>query len=647
MISRRAALLLVPLLAAGACTGGGEDDAAGGDATTSSPSTVREVEMGACEFDVPAGVEIECGTLTVPADRDDPESGDVQLAFGIVRSAADDPAEDPVVYLSGGPGQSTLELVPQAFGQLYEPLTANRDLVLVDQRGTGLTEPSLACDEYSSWVRESLGSDLPQEELEAQAVQSLDECRQRLVDEGIDFADYNSAASAADLEDLRVALGYDEWNLYGVSYGTRLAQSALRDHPDGIRSVVLDASYPVDADLYEETPGNAVRAMEALFETCADDPGCAAQYPDLEQTFRGLVDELNASPAPITVVDPTNGQRIEDELDGDSLVGFLFQTLYSTELLAHLPEIITAADDGEFGTIGLLLGALSQQLDLVSFGQQLAVQCQEEVAFSSQEEVAAAAAEEPLVEGFFEGAPTLGPGVFDVCASWEAGEPGPGANDAVTSEIPALVFAGTLDPITPPRWGEEISAELPNSWFVELPFTGHGALPSHDCAVRIATEFLDDPRSEPATDCVDDIPAPAFTADDLEIEMTSFEDEQLGLTGLRPESWTEVVPGVWQESVLASLVQRVVPGATAEQLLQQVGTQLGLTEPPQPVGELSTDSFTWQLYQLDDLGQRVELALADGPDGLALVQLTTSPDRADVHREQIFLPAVEALAPMS
>ncbi|MGY2084226.1 alpha/beta hydrolase [Blastococcus sp. SYSU DS0539] len=645
MNGRRAAFFLVPLLFVGACTGTDEDDATDGD--TSPTATAGSADMGACEFDVPAGVEIECGTLPVPADRDDPDAGEIELAFAVVRSAADSPAEDPVVYLSGGPGQSTLELVPQAFGLLYEPLTENRDLVLVDQRGTGLTEPSLACDEYSSWVRESLGSDLPPDELEAQAVQSLDECRQRLVDEGIDFADYDSAASAADLEDLRVALGYDEWNLYGISYGTRLAQAAMRDHPEGIRSVVLDAAYPVDADLYEETPGNAVRAMEALFAACADDPGCAAEYPDLERTFTSLVEELNTSPAPITVVDPTNGQRIEDELDGDSLVGFLFQSLYSTELLAHLPEIITAADDGEFGTIGLLLGALSQQLELVSIGQQLAVQCQEEVAFGTRDEVAAAAAEHPLVEGFFEGAPTLGPGVFDVCDSWDAGEPGDGANDPVTSEIPALVLAGDLDPITPPRWGEEIAEGLPNSYFVRFPFTGHGALPSHDCAVRIAAHFLDDPGSQPATGCVDDIDPPAFTADDIEVEMTSFESEELGLTGLRPEGWTEVIPGVWQESVLASLVQRVVPGATAEQLLQTVGVQMGLAEPPQPVGELSTDSFTWQLYRLDDLGQSVDLALADGPDGLLLVQLTTSPARNDVHRQEVFLPAVEALAPLS
>jgi pimeloyl-ACP methyl ester carboxylesterase len=644
MHRRNAALLLTPLLWVSACTGSGEDDSTSGDPSSAASA---DVEWGACDFQVPAGVEIECGTLPVPADRDDPDSGEVELAFGVVRTAADDAAEDPIVYLSGGPGGSTLELVPQAFGQLYEPLTADRDLILVDQRGTGLTEPSLACDEYSSWVRESLGAGLSAEELAEQAVESLAECRERLVDEGVDFADYDSAASAADLDDLRRALGHDEWNLYGISYGTRLAQTAMRDHPDGIRSVVLDASYPVEAQLYEETPDNAGRAIEALFETCAADDACAEQYPDLEQTFGALVEELNAEPAAITVLNTTTGERVEDRLDGDSLAGLLFQSLYSTDLIAFLPEIIAAAEDDEFGTIGLLLGAFAQQLDFVAIGQQLAVQCEEEVPFGSREAAAAAAAEHPLVEGFLENAPTIGPGVFDLCASWAAGEPPADADEPVVSEIPALVFSGDLDPITPPRWGEDVAANLPNSFLVRFPFTGHGSLPAHDCAVRIASDFLDDPGSEPDTGCVDEVEPPAFTADGVSVELTSFESEELGLAGVRPDGWTEVLPGIWQESALVSLVQQVVPGATAEQVLAQVAAQLGTDEPPQPVDQLSTDAVTWDLYRIDDLGQRLDVALADSPDGLLLVQVSSSPARSEVYREQVFLPAVEALSPLS
>ena len=642
MTGRRAALLLVPLLFLSACSGSDEEDRSGAEKAPKS-----SVDYDDCDFEVPADVDLQCGTLEVPADREDPDGGEIELAFGIVRSDAPDLADDPVVYLSGGPGQSTLELASQGFAQLYEPLTAHRDLVLLDQRGTGLSEPSLACDEYTDWALGSLGSDLSDEQLESEALDALEECHDRLADDEVDFADYNSAESAADLEDLRVALDYDQWNLYGISYGTRLAQQAMRDHPDGIRSVVLDASYPADADLYAEMPGNAERAIEALFTTCADDPACAAAYPDLRRTFQDLVAKLNAAPALFTVVDGATGERVDDELDGDALVGFLFDSLYSTELVGRLPEIITEAAAGEFGSIGLLLGAQTQSLDFVAIGQQLAVQCNEEVSFGSRDDVAAAAADHPLVGGYFESGPSSGTGIFDVCESWDAGEADAEANEALTSDIPTLVLAGDLDPITPPRWGEQIAGDLSEAFFVQFPFTGHGSLPSHDCAVDITSDFLDEPGSEPATDCVADIAPPTFTPEGVQVEMAPFESDELELTGLRPEGWVEALPGVWQESLLTSLVQQVLPGTTADELVGQLSEQFALGEPLVPIEEISTEAGTWQLYQLDDLGQSAEIALADGPDGLLVIQLLTSPALRDVHREQIFLPAVEALAPLS
>lgn len=642
MRRRPAALLIAPLVFAAACTGSDPDPDAGEGSEDAAPSSSGQVEWGECDVDVPDGVDLECGTLTVPADRDDPDSGTVQLAFGVVRTDAEDPAATPVVYLSGGPGQGTLEAVPQAFGQLYAPLATDRDLVLLDQRGTGLSEPSLACDEYTSWARSTLGAGLSDEELEAQGLQTLEECRQRLLEEGVDLADYDSAASAADLEDLRLALGHEQWDLYGISYGTRLAQTAVRDFPDGIRSVVLDASYPVQADLYAETPGNAVRAMDALFAACAADTGCAAQYPDLGQRFRRLVAALDAAPAPISVPDLTTGERIDEELDGAALAGFLFQSLYSTELLDFLPETIAAAEAGDFGTIALLLGAQTQQLDLIAIGQQLAVQCQEEVPFGTPEQVAQAAAADPLVRSYFEASPTTGPGIHELCAAWGGEAPDPAENAPVVSDVPALVFAGELDPITPPRWGEDVVAGFSAGTLVRFPSTGHGSLPSHACAAEITAAFLADPDEAPDTECAGDVEPPAFTAQEVAAEMTAFEDEELGLAGVAPQGWLEVLPGLWQESPLVVLTQQVVPGATAEQVLGRLATLRG-TAPPEPVDQLSTEAFDLDLYRFVDLGQWVELALADTDDGLVLVQLTTTPARADVYREAVFLPVVEAL----
>jgi len=610
------------------------------------PATeAREVEWGACAFQVPANVEMECGVLVVPADRADAAAGDVRLHFGIVRTQAEAAAEDPTVFLSGGPGQGALEFVPIAYAQIFEPFVANRDLVIVDQRGTGLSEPSLKCDEYVAWARETIGSTESEEAIAAEGERVLDECRQRLLDEGVDFGNYNSAASAADLDDLRRALGYEQWNLYGQSYGTRLALTAMRDTPDGIRSVVLDAAYPVESNLYEETPGNAVRAIDALFAACTADAACAARFPDLEQTFLRLVDELNAEPASVTIVDPQTAGRLEGELSGDGLVAFTFQLLYATELLPFLPEIIAAASEGDYGTIGLLQGALLVQLDLVSTGMQLAVQCHEEVPFGTPESLVAAVEEHPLMRGFLERSPTLGPDVIELCERWSEGEPDAEENAPVTSDIPTLILAGEFDPITPPRWGEAIASSLPNAHFYAFPYTGHGVVNSQACGAGVMLAFLDDPFAAPNTGCIDEIPAPAFTADEVEVEMVPTFREEVGVTGVVPEDWTEVLPGVYQESPLVVLAFVVAPGATADLILAQVAAQMGADAPFEPVGQRETDFLTWDLYEIEDLGQSIDLALAEHDGRLFLVQLGATPPRRDAYYAEVFLPAVDALNP--
>lgn len=617
--------------------------AATADASPAGPAP--EVEWGECSVETPADVEFECGVLELPANRADPAAGTIRLHFGIARTPNDAPAEDPIVFLSGGPGQGALEFVPLAYPVLFEPLVVNRDLVIVDQRGTGLSEPSLGCDEWVAWVRETIGSDQSDEELAAEAERVIDECRQRLVDEGVDFANFNSAESAADLDDLRRALGFDEWNLYGQSYGTRLALTAMRDTPDGIRSVVLDATYPLEVNLYEETAANGTRAIEALFAACESDDACAERFPDLEATFLDLVDQLNAEPASVTIVDPTNARRVESELSGNGLVGFVFQSLYATELLPFLPEIVFEASQGNFGTIGLLQGAFLAQLELVSTGMQLAVQCQEEIPFGSPEGVAESLAEHPLMRGFLEASPTLGGGVFELCERWDAGEPAPEENDAVTSEIPALVLAGELDPITPPSWGEAVAASLSNGHFFVFPATGHGVVASHECGTTMMHAFLDDPQSAPDSACIDEIPPLAFTADQLEVEMVATTREDVGVTGLVPQGWTEVLPGVYQESPLVVLAFVVAPGLTADMILTQVAAQMGVDVPFEPAGQRETEFLTWDLYEIVDLGQSVDLALTEHEGRLLLVQLTSTPQRRDAYYEQVFLPAVDALSP--
>ena len=181
-----------------------------------------------CPFDIPDGYDMECGYLTVPENRSDPNSATIDLAVAIVR--VDNPASDPIIYLAGGPGSSAIdEFVSAPESWDINQFLYGSDLILLDQRGTGYSYPTLNCWEMEQAAENSISD-----------YDAAVACHDRLVSDGIDLTAYNSAESAADVEDLRIALGYDTWNLFGISYGTRLALEVMRDYPDGIRSVIID-----------------------------------------------------------------------------------------------------------------------------------------------------------------------------------------------------------------------------------------------------------------------------------------------------------------------------------------------------------------------------------------------------------------------
>lgn len=289
----------------------------------------------ACPFDVPEDQQVECGYLTVPEDRSQPDGKTIDLAVAIVRSPNPTPAADPIIYLEGGPGGSALSGIE---GWYDTGLGEFRDIILIDQRGTGYSEPFLGCPD-----------DLDISE-DADDLEFATACRDELVSRGVNLAAYNSAASAADINDLRLALGYEKVNLYGISYGTRLAMTIMRDYPEGLRSVVLDSAYPPQVDGYNEQAVNAGRAFGLLFADCAANAACNAAYPDLENVFYETVDKLNANPV---LVDLGEG---ENEVNGDALINLIFETLYDTSAIPYLPLIIYEARDGVFDAY-LNLGA--------------------------------------------------------------------------------------------------------------------------------------------------------------------------------------------------------------------------------------------------------------------------------------------------
>lgn len=289
-----------------------------------------EIEwLDECLFLVPRGEvvgrTILCGILIVPQDRDEPDGLWIEIAFAVLKSTNPNPAPDPIVYLEGGPGGSALSSIDY-WSTFY--MRQDRDIIIFDQRGAGYSYPRLVCDNV----------DVEASSQDTQAyLRDLADCRAQFEADGVDIGDYNTINNAHDTYDLLVALGYPQWNLFGVSYGTRLALNIMRDFPQGIRSVIIDGVYPPVVNAYEELPINGYRAFRQLFDDCLADTACNSAFPNLQTRLYALIDRLNANP--ITLAD-------DSELTGDGLADALFNFFYDTTVIPYLPLMIDELDKG-------------------------------------------------------------------------------------------------------------------------------------------------------------------------------------------------------------------------------------------------------------------------------------------------------------
>ena len=626
----------------------------GQDTTTTSTAlagSARFVE-GRCEFDKPAGYDVECGWLIAPEDRSEPDNGStVQLHVAIFKTRAEGAPDDPIVYLEGGPGGDALEAVPFTFAQAFAPFLDNRDFIMFDQRGTGYSSPSLACPETVELAFEQLDDDLTIEELQATEYQALEECRDRLVEDA-DLSQYNSAASAADLADLRVALGYDEWNLFGISYGTRLALTTMRDHPEGIRSVILDSTYPPAVSLPLEIGTNAERAFSVFFDSCAGDPECSGEFPNLEERFYNLVDDLEANPVMITLLDVFTLDEYDALLKGDSLVGLLFQSLYSSDLIPILPGLIADAEEGDFQSVELLLANFFANIEFISVGQTFAVQCSEEFPFSDLADFDAIEDLNPYVRRLVESGSNTGAFALEVCDLWDVDPADPIENETVTSPIPTLVLAGEFDPITPPSWGRLASDTLTNGFFFEFPGLGHGTSIAHPCPLSIAKDFLDEPQAAPDNSCISDMEGPDFVTGNepiAEIRLEPVTVESFGVTieALAPADWDELNPGVFLRGAdgldQTALLFQAVGGSQADLLLSLLSSQLGVEEGQISSRSQTAGSTSWEIHSLEIEGTATDIALAETGGFTVLVLLASDPADRDAYLEEILTPVIETL----
>jgi pimeloyl-ACP methyl ester carboxylesterase len=350
----------------------------------------------------------------------------------------------------------------------------------------------------------TIEQNISREEEDRLSDEALLACHARLLREGDNLAAFDSLENAADVDALRGALGYNQINLYGVSYGTLLALHVMRNFPDGLRSVIIDSVAPPQINFLEQAARSENRALTEFFGTCGADPRCNSAFPNLERVFYDHARQLDATPARVPMTDAETGKTYNAVVRGDTFQGLFFQMLYSTELLPLLPQLIYDARAGRYEIFGRIAGLLVFDRT-VAEGMYFSVVCAEDADFDPADATAP-----DLRPSIAERAERDARDLVELCGRWDVPPLGPEVDQPVTSDVPTLVLTGRFDPITPPQFAAQVAETLPRSYLYTFPNAGHGVFQSVDCANQLVASFLDTPTARPADGCVAALGPPRF-----------------------------------------------------------------------------------------------------------------------------------------
>ncbi len=441
-----------------------------------------------------AGTGAECRFVTVPADWTEPDGDQIEIATYRLESRSSKPALDPVVFLDGGPGGAAVRVLKDFASGSLRFLRDDRDIIVVDQRGTGYSQPALYCKEG-----------FPEDP------RVLSRCAQRWSDQGVNFDDYNSANNARDIDAVVRELGYERWNLFGVSYGARLALTMMRDTPAGIRAVILDSVFPLQVNGLDSAGYSARWALGAIVENCAADDECTADVADLieqgvrhiesGEPFIGLPASDYLEILSNSVADPTVVAFIEAVAagDGDTAATWLVRYFEQNEDIpgsAEIPEQFLDSEEVPQAFLPLVTEAAVMAHSVI---------CAEELDRSGEPTWPPLVVE--LGEATLAASEAI-PAPADPadCTIFDVTPAPPIEDEAVTSSIATLVIAGTADSVTPPTWSRLVAATLTNSVLLEIVGGEHGLLGFNQCAKDTATAFLNDPATPLDLSCAAAIP---------------------------------------------------------------------------------------------------------------------------------------------
>jgi len=442
------------------------------------------------DLDFPPGVR--CGYLTVLENRAKPDGRHIRIFVMRAPAVSATPKPDPIVYLSGGPGGAGSFEV--AF-MVKHGLNADREVIFVDQRGTHRADPRVGCPAWERFQFDAVSLPFAAESTTAADAASLRECREKWVAAGVDLAAYNSTENAADIAELKVALGIDTWNVYGVSYGSKLALIVLRDHPQGIRSVVLDSVSPPANNIAETWWSAPASSFKAIFAACAAQPACATAYPNLEADFMATVNRLDKTPVVAQAKD-SSGTSVSVNIDGFT---FAYTLIMASERgdPSGIPKMMADMARGDSTTVAATYLAWRGPPEFIGLGGvalALTVFCAEHANLTT--EAATLARSKAALPGFPDRVLRVQPKegkFFTECPVWNVGMAAPAVSAPTVSNVPMLILEGTFDAATAPEWVGLITPTLKNSQLVPFPFTGHSVLGKSKCATSIMAAFLDNP----------------------------------------------------------------------------------------------------------------------------------------------------------